>query len=138
MSEQTHVLIVSDRMAHVKALLGILNTLPINVYVASTLKQAKSVLSSQAFAVVFCDERMPGGSYRELLGVPASAHDGRRSQLVVTLQTGEWDEYLEAIDSGAFEAIRCPVEPNEVVTALMHATRNRLQTATSRALQMTA
>jgi len=56
----------------------------------------------------------------------------------VTLQTGEWDEYLQAIDSGALQAIRCPVEANEVVTALVHATRNRLQTAGQRRLQMSA
>jgi DNA-binding NtrC family response regulator len=138
MSEQMQALIVSDRMTHLKSLLTILNTLPINVYVASTLRQAKAVLSSQSFAVVFCDERLPGGSYRDLLVAPTTYGDATPSQLIVMLHTGGWDEYLEAIEHGAFEAIRCPIEPNEVVETLIHATRNRLQRPTAHVFQMTA
>ena len=134
MQDQSLALIVSDRTSHVKSLVTILGTLPTNVYVASTLKQAKEALSHEAFTLVFCDERLVGGSYRELLD--ASATTGNRPRLVVMLQTGEREEYLEAMELGAFEIIRCPFEATDVVKTLNLATQ--VQAKLSQALRMTA
>lgn len=126
-------LVVSDRMEHVKALVRILDGLTINVYVACSVRQAQEVLTRQPLALVFCDERIPGGTYRELL----LSSDSKRkvSRFVVMLQTGEWDEYLEAMRLGAFEVIRCPVQPTDVEMTLIHATRDQAQRA---AMRMTA
>jgi DNA-binding NtrC family response regulator len=131
--QQIDALVVSERMEHVQSLVRILDGLLINVYVACTIKQAQEVLGRQPLGLVFCDERISGGSYRELL----SASDARRraSRLVVTLQTGEWDEYLEAMRLGAFEVIRCPVQPTDVEMTLINATRDQAHRA---AMRMTA
>ena len=67
MHHQLDALVVSERMEHVKSLVRILDGLTINVYVACSVKQALEVLCRQSLALVFCDERIPGGSYRELL-----------------------------------------------------------------------
>jgi DNA-binding NtrC family response regulator len=85
--QQIDALVVSDKMEHVQSLVRILDGLLTNVYVACTIKQALEVLGRQPLGLVFCDERISGGSYRELL----SAGDARRraSRLVVMLQTGE-------------------------------------------------
>jgi DNA-binding NtrC family response regulator len=123
-------------MSHVKSLVAILGSLPTNVYVASTLKQAKEVLSREAFTLVFCDERLGGESYRELLH--SMETNDNRLRLVVMLQTGEWEEYLEAVALGAFEAIRCPIEPSDVVKTLIQATQGQAQPKQSQAFQMTA
>jgi len=133
MQYQLDALVVSERMEHVKSLVRILDGLMINVYVACSVKQAQEVLCRQPLALVFCDERVPGGSYRELL----QTGDPRRkaSRFVVMLQTGEWDEYLEAMRLGAFEVIRCPVQPTDVEMTLIHATRDQAQRA---AMRMTA
>ncbi len=131
--QQLDALVVSDRMEHVKSLVRVLDSLLINVYVACTLKQAREVLARQSLALVFCDEHLSGGSYRELLQSP----DARRkvSRFVVMLHTGEWDEYLEAMRLGAFEVIRCPVQPTDVEMTLIHASRDQAQKA---AMRMTA
>jgi DNA-binding NtrC family response regulator len=133
MLRQMDALIVSERMEHVHSLVKILDGLAINVYVAYSLRQAQEVLYRQAFGMVFCDERVSGASYRDLL----QSGDARRkvAQFVVMLQTGEWDEYLEAIRLGAFEVIRCPVQPTDVEVTLIHATRDQAQKA---AMRMTA
>jgi DNA-binding NtrC family response regulator len=133
MQQQIDALVVSERMEHVKSLVRILDGLLINVYVACTLKQAQEVLYRQPLGLVFCDERLSGGSYRELL----QSADVRRkaSRFVIMLQTGEWDEYLEAMRLGAFEVIRCPVQPTDVEMALINATRDQAQRA---AMRMTA
>jgi len=130
MQEQLDALVVSERMEHVKSLVRILDTLLINVYVACTLKQAQEVLCRQPLGLVFCDERLAGGSYRELL------QDGearrKASRFVIMLQTGEWDEYLEAMRLGAFEVIRCPVQPTDIEMTLINATRDQAQRAAMR------
>jgi DNA-binding NtrC family response regulator len=120
-------LVVSDRMEHVKSLVRILDELLINVYVACNLRQAREVLSRQPLPLVFCDERVAGGSYRELLQSP----DGKRetSRFVIMLHTGEWDEYLEAMHLGAFDVIRCPIQPTDVEMMLIHASRDQAQRA---------
>lgn len=131
--KQIDALVVSDRMEHVQSLVRILDGLLINVYVACTIKQAQEVLGRQPLGLVFCDERISGGSYRELL--PAGDARRRASRLVVMLQTGEWDEYLEAMRLGAFEVIRCPVQPTDVEMTLINATRDQAHRA---AMRMTA
>ena len=118
-------LIVSDRMEHVKTMVRILDGLPIKAYAACTLKQAEQVLSRQPFSVIFCDERLPGGSYRKLLNSRTAGQRRRESCFVVTLQTGEWEEYLEALHLGAFEAIRCPIQLGDVESVLAHWTRTQ-------------
>ena len=92
MQEPLDALIVSDRTEHVKTMVRILDGLPIKAYAACTLKQAEQVLSRQPISVIFCDERLPGGSYRRLLSARASAKRRSESCFVVTLQTGEWEE----------------------------------------------
>lgn len=133
MQQQLDALVISDRMEHVKSLVRILDGLAINVYVACSLKQAQEVLWRQPVALVFCDERIPGGSFRELLQTAEAKR--KASHFVVMLQTGEWDEYLEAMRLGAFEVIRCPVQPTDVEMTLIHATRDQAQRA---AMRMTA
>lgn len=136
MQDQSRALIVSDRTSHVKSLVAVLGTLPTNVFVASTLRQAKEVLSRDAFALVFCDERLAGESYRELLY--ATNTNCNPLRLVVMLQTGEWEEYLEAIELGAFEVIRCPIEPTDVTRTVIRAMQVQTQPKQSQAFQMTA
>ena len=127
MQEPLDALIVSDRTEHVKTMVRILDGLPIKAYAACTLKQAEQVLSRQPISVIFCDERLPGGSYRRLLSARASAKRRGESCFVVTLQTGEWEEYLEALHLGAFEAIRCPIQAGDVESVLSHWTRSQIK-----------
>lgn len=136
MEKRLSALIVSDRSEHVRSLKRILDGLPISAHAVSGLPEAKAALARTPADVIFCDERLEKGSYRELL----RANGAGRSRVeglcfIVTLQTGEWDEYLEALALGAFEAIRCPVQPTDVELALIDWTRSHRKPA---ALQMTA
>jgi len=130
MPEQLDALIVSDLTQHVKTLERILDRLPIKTYAACNLKQAEMVLSRQPISVIFCDERLPGGSYRKLLHANMANRGRRDSCFVVTLQTGEWEEYLEALHLGAFDAIRCPIQPTDVEMVLIDWTRTQSKPAT--------
>jgi DNA-binding NtrC family response regulator len=116
------ILIVSCRPENRKMLLRVFEGLPIISYSAATLAQAREALQSRPFSVIFCEERLSDGSYRELLDEVRAGVEGTR--FVVTLCTGEWEEYLEALHLGADEVLRCPLQPTDVDLALIHAMRS--------------
>lgn len=133
MREQWDVLVASSSMENRRSLLRILEPLSLNVISCSALRQAQEVLSRQEVLLVFCDEVLGDGSYRDLL----LADKVRRGNLrvVVTIRTGEWDEYLEAMRLGAFDAVRCPLHPTDIELVLLRAARESRETM---AYRMTA
>src|SRR5215469_381476 len=108
--QEREVLIVSCRPENRKTLVRMLDELSINSYVAPTVRHAREVLASQSLSLVFCEERLPDGSYSDLLKSVRAAW--RETRFVVILCTGEWGEYLEAMRLGAQEVLRCPLSPN--------------------------
>lgn len=117
-----NVLIVSARDENTEMLLHHLDKLPLNLFVASTIEQAVDVLSRNPLDVIFCEESFPGGSYRPLLEI-VTATD-RTICFVVTLSTGEWDEYLEAMRLGATDVLRCPLNSVDVDVVMTRAGRD--------------
>jgi DNA-binding NtrC family response regulator len=123
MREQCDVLVASSHMEDRSSLLHILDGLALNVISCSELDQVQEVLSRQEVPLVFCDEHLAGGGYRGLL----SSDVGQRPRIVVTFRTGEWDEYLDAMRKGAFDAIRFPFQPTDVELVVLRAMReNRI------------
>lgn len=119
------ILVVSCRPDNRKMLMRVFDGLPINSYSAHTIAQAREALASRPFSVVFCEERLSDGSYRELLSAVRAC--GEELRFVVMLCTGEWEEYLEALHLGAEEVLRCPLQPTDVDLALIHAMRGAPQ-----------
>jgi DNA-binding NtrC family response regulator len=117
------LLIVSSQPDNRKTLLRILEGLPVNPFIAGTISQAHEVLSGKSIEIVFCEETLPDGSYRELLEpLIAQQHTAR---FVLTLCTGEWEQYLEAMRLGATDVLRCPLQAIEVELVLIRAGRER-------------
>jgi DNA-binding NtrC family response regulator len=115
------ILVVSARLENKRALLRILQGLPVSAFTASTLQQAHEVLSAHSIRVIFCEENFADGSYRDLL---AAVHTPQiRTPLVLMLSTGEWEEYLEAMSLGATDALRCPLQPTDVELTLIRVAR---------------
>jgi DNA-binding NtrC family response regulator len=120
MENEVDVLIVSSRIENKGTLLRTLEGLPVNTFSASTVFQALEFLAIHPLAIIFCEERLPDGSYRDLLGsVPSSPQMNR---LIVVQCAGEW-EYLEALRLGAAEVLRVPLQSTDIDIALFHAMR---------------
>jgi len=127
MPKQFKVLIVSASVEDRKALLHVLESLSTNVISCSNLAQAGEVLSRQTTGLVFCDDRLPDGTYRDLLTLRQT---GQRSLcFVVTTRVGEWDEYLEATQLGAFDVIPFPLRATDVELTVIRAMRREEQKA---------
>lgn len=118
---QWDVLIVSARTENGKALMRILADLPINVFAVTTIGQAREVLAKHTVEMIFCEEFLPDGTYLELLEFVIA--ESSLTAFVVTLCTGEWDEYLEAIHLGATDVLRCPLQSIDVELVLIRAGR---------------
>ena len=67
MDKPWDILVVSARLENKKALLRILQGLPVSAFTASTVRQVHEVLSTHSIRVIFCEENFSDGSYRDLL-----------------------------------------------------------------------
>src|SRR5262249_10220268 len=122
MENRWDILVVSGRFENKRTLLHILYDLPVFVFTSSTVREAHEVLATRPIRLVFCEENLADGSYRNLLD---SIHSAQPStQLVLMLSTGEWDEYLEALKLGAWDVVRCPLQATDVELALIRAARD--------------
>jgi DNA-binding NtrC family response regulator len=125
-ASQVSVLVVSARLENKKALLRILNNLPVEVFTVGSHAQAREVLAQRPISIVFCEERVTDGGYLDLLAHTLTRHES--VQFIVMLFAGEWTHYAEALRFGATEVVRCPLLPTDVELALIHAMRKQPRT----------
>lgn len=61
---------------------------------------------------VICQDYLGDSSYTDLLDVQNAV--GHSAPLIVVSQTGDWPEYMEAINCGAYDFLRYPLIPGEL------------------------
>ncbi|HEX4546714.1 MAG TPA: response regulator [Candidatus Acidoferrum sp.] len=123
-----YVLVTSSNLEHRRSLMRILEELPLNVISVSTLEQAEEVLSRQPIRLVFCDRRLPDGSYRDLLEHAGSWRHA--SRVVVTSETSDTVDQLEAAEWGASGIVRYPFHATDVELLILRAAREVNQEVT--------
>jgi two-component system response regulator YesN len=106
------VLIVSERPDHLRPLIRTLGASSARVSACFTIRQAREIFSRQPVDLVFADEFLADGSYRELLHF--NRFGQQAASFVLLLRSGEWEEYLDAMRLGALDVLRCPLQPAEV------------------------
>jgi DNA-binding NtrC family response regulator len=130
MQTQWNVLVASSHLENRRALVQILQGLPlIDVFSSSNLQQAEEVIEGRSVALVFCDDNLLGGSYQRLLSRMRSS--GESFRFIVTTIDGEWEDYLEATQQGAFDMIRWPLQPTDVEMIVIRAMREEERKASS-------
>jgi DNA-binding NtrC family response regulator len=117
--QQVRVLIVSPDIEARQSLAHTLQSFPADVTECSNAAQAGEVLSRQTVDLVFCEESLPDGTYRDVLH---HHHCGSRtSRVVVTTHSEEWNVYLKSLSAGAFDIIRRPWHPTDVEIVVIRA-----------------
>lgn len=81
----------------------------------SDSQQADILLEGQEFEVVFCSE---GLAEKDIRGVIESA---KPAPTLIISQSSEWDRYLAALRTGAFDCIAFPVDGPQIKRALWSA-----------------
>jgi DNA-binding response OmpR family regulator len=98
-----------------------LEVLKVNTFASATLAEAEEVLSRQEVALVFCDDRLTDGTYRDLLQTLRTRK--KTPHMVVTTRIGEWKDYLEALGLGASDMIPYPFRSADVELNVIRAMR---------------
>jgi DNA-binding NtrC family response regulator len=125
MSKELDVLVTSANLEHRRSLVRILEELPLNVISASTLQQAEEVLSRQPIELVFCDQRLPDGSYCDLLEHAGSWRHA--PQVVVTAEGEDSVSERPRAESGVLGTVRYPFQPTDVELLIIRAERKENQ-----------
>jgi DNA-binding NtrC family response regulator len=78
----------------------------------SSLNEARPMMAGSGFSLIFCEDRLPDGTYQDLLGSTARP---AKSRFVVLSSSPEIDDkYEEAIRLGAFEMIASPCRKSDI------------------------
>jgi len=125
MEEHKYVVVACSNMEDRTSLIHILENLSLDVISCSNLDQVHDVLSRRNVPLVFCDEHLSEGCFRDL--VSADIAGRKASRVIVTIRTGEWEEYLQVMRLGAFDAIRCPLHPTDVELVVLRAMREDIE-----------
>lgn len=83
----------------------------------SSVKEARGILARESISMVFCEDRLADGNFRDMLRVM----EAKQVPVVVTSRTDDPKEYLEAMKLGAFDFIAAPYRRAEVEWILEHA-----------------
>ena len=105
MDAQSEVLIASADSRTRRTLANILSQWGLEPIFCSTVSKAKAILARQAVPLVFCEDRLADGSFRDLLS--ATKLTKLKACVAVIFRSADGNGYLEAIQLGAFNAIRC-------------------------------
>jgi DNA-binding NtrC family response regulator len=120
LQEQLTILVVSGNLESRRQVSNILEALSVQVIPCSTVAQTEQLLSHQHPNLIFCDERLPDGSYGDVLELKLA---GKLPPVVVLTRNGEWELYMDATQRGAFDVIRSPWCPTDIELSLIRGVR---------------
>lgn len=106
------VLVANSDTGKRTALVDILAQCGLESMTVTNVDEVRTALSQQAVHLVFCEDALPEGGFREVLRLAQATGSG--VPLVVSSLLGELEEYLEAMQLGAFDFIAPPYRPSEV------------------------
>jgi DNA-binding NtrC family response regulator len=87
---------------------------------AASIADAAYHLATSSISFVLCEHHLPDGPYAELLSLSCAL--AAPPPVVVVSPTGDWPDYFEAIDRGAYDFLAYPLIPGElqrIVTAYL-------------------
>jgi DNA-binding NtrC family response regulator len=122
MQEAIQILVVSSELQNRRALLGILRREDWDTICASTVKECQEALANRNVTLVFCDRRLPDGTYCDVLKIIRRLN--KNVPLVVTSRLADWDEYFEVLQHGAFDLIASPPPPTDAIWVTLRAQHN--------------
>lgn len=119
MNKPISILVVASEIGNRNSLRDILDREGLKTICASAVGECEAVLADQSIDLVFCDRGLADGTYRDILAMTRSKSP--RVRLVVTSRLADWEEYLEALDDGAFDLIASPSQAADIIRVINQA-----------------
>ena len=110
------VLVVGSDVGNRTALVNILEECGLEPVIASNVEETGNLLARRPAHVVFCEDSLPDGSFREILRLVKATQP--EIQVVVSSKLGDVEEYIEAMNLGAFDFIAPPYRGTDVVSVV--------------------
>jgi two-component system, NtrC family, response regulator PilR len=110
------VVVASSNTGTKEPLAKILREFGLASLIAVSVSEVRNILLQRTVHVVFCDESLPEGGFREVLGLVKTTKP--QVQVVVSSQLGELEEYLEAMNLGAFDFIAPPYRVADILSII--------------------
>jgi two-component system response regulator PilR (NtrC family) len=105
------VLIVSSDPLQREKIEEIVRNLGLQSYSCSSLTEARARIDEQTFQFVLCSDDLPDCNLRTAVRVLTSSTSG--APVIVLSHLADWDAYMKALSTGAFDYIACPPDPIE-------------------------
>jgi DNA-binding NtrC family response regulator len=115
------VLVVGSDVVKRTALVDILEECGLEPVIASNLEETRNILARRPMHVVFCDDNLTDGGFREVLRLVKAATP--EIQVVVSSRLADVDEYIEAMNLGAFDFIAPPYRGTEIISVVDSASK---------------
>lgn len=124
MNKNLQVLVASPYPETRQLISSILGQCKLEPVLSSTVSEARRVLALQPISLVFCEDHLPDGSFRDILG--EAGRGATRIPVVVIARLGDWDRYLEAMRFQVFDYVACPFQRADVEWIVNRALRASL------------
>jgi DNA-binding NtrC family response regulator len=105
------VLIASSDPFHCAKAEEIVRRLGLKSVNCASLWDARARVEEESFQLVLCGDDLPDCNLRTSVRVLASSTGG--VPIVVLSRLADWEAYMRALNSGAFDYIACPPDPVE-------------------------
>ena len=112
MGHMLEVLVASSDSEHCQILATILGHCGLMPVLCSSLKEAQTLLGRESIRLVFCEQQLTGGSFRDLLQATSNVRPGL--PLVVFSRRDDSKLHSEAIQLGASDCIGPPFHHRQI------------------------
>lgn len=119
-----HILLACSDPATRRVLEETLAQLGLEPVIATDVNEVRAALSQESPQLLICEEGLPEGGYREVLRLAKAI--GSEVPVVVCSLLDGMDEYLEAMELGAFDFIARPCRRSDVEFILSNMRKNWL------------
>ncbi|MGE0431403.1 MAG: ATP-binding protein [Planctomycetota bacterium] len=116
-------LILDDDPAALKFMSRCLEDLPGEIRTASTIDEARAILSSGGVDLLISDVRLPGQSDLQMLDWPELA--ACKADSIIVTGFPDADLAIDALHRGVFDFLRKPFEPNQLVSSVKRCIERR-------------
>jgi DNA-binding NtrC family response regulator len=93
----------------------------------ATVDELRELLRERSVVLVLCEAQLSDGDFRDVLDVVARSE--QRIPVVVTSPKSETQEYLAAMQAGAFDFLPYPIRPRDLEWVLSNALHRSMAAA---------
>jgi DNA-binding NtrC family response regulator len=114
MNSAWQVAVVSADLENRHAITRTLFGLEVDFLCVSTVKQYRETARNRDVKLVFCENRLPDGDYRDVLAAADARSARKHPKVVIMARHLSPDCYQQAKRAGIFEAIPTPCRPTDI------------------------